>query len=218
MKILKKPKPWSAKVTCTGVGHGGGGCGAKLQLEVKDLYLSGPFADGGSRGDVVTFKCVECGIETDFRRSVPTPIREKLPKRPPKPPAKKVKAKANGAAKSKKAEGFTHTLLFQEWEESERSWGTRPDGWSLHLTRNHRDAYVKKHNEDQHKFFVSQGMSNDAVPDEYTRVCGEPVLVNVTKSIYDRVKKNGGDYRGYDRQTRPGPSHNLQLGPKGLDA
>lgn len=218
MKILKKPKPWSAKVTCTGVGHGGGGCGAKLQLEVKDLYLSGPFADGGSRGDVVTFKCVECGIETDFRRSVPAQIREKLPKRAPKRAAKKTKAKSNGAPKPKKAGGFTHTLLYQEWEESERGWGTRPDGFSLHLTREHRDKYVKTAGEDQHKFFVSHGMADDAVPDEYTRVCGEPITVNVTKSVYDQVKKSNGNYRSYSRKIRPGPSHNLEgVGPKGLE-
>lgn len=31
-------------------------------------------------------------------------------------------------------------ILCQEWEESERSWGVRPDGASLHFTENERTA------------------------------------------------------------------------------
>ncbi len=27
------------------------------------------------------------------------------------------------------------TVIIQNWEESERGWGTRPDGWTIHIDR-----------------------------------------------------------------------------------
>jgi hypothetical protein len=41
MKILKKgreQKGWTREEICTGVGNGGGGCGAKLLVEQGDLF------------------------------------------------------------------------------------------------------------------------------------------------------------------------------------
>lgn len=52
----------------------------------------------------------------------------------------------------------------QPWEESEAGWGVRPDGYSLHLTR-----------EDVDKFITAYWKSQpDQVPNEYSRPSGPP--------------------------------------------
>jgi hypothetical protein len=33
-------------------------------------------------------------------------------------------------------------VVIQNWEESERGWGVRPDGYTIHPNRAHRDAFV----------------------------------------------------------------------------
>lgn len=50
-----------------------------------------------------------------------------------------------------------------EWEESERGWGVRPDGWSLHLTDQDAYKYIR---------LYWDGMP-DSTPDEYSRPVGE---------------------------------------------
>lgn len=68
MKILREGRfktQWNEKVTCTGLGNGGGGCGAKLQVSWEDLY----FTYGEmfrERLKHVTFMCPSCGVETDL--------------------------------------------------------------------------------------------------------------------------------------------------------
>ena len=68
------------------------------------------------------------------------------------------------------------------WTEYERGWGQRPDGVSYHKTRESAEKYVsdydKKHN------------NENSVPDCYTKG-SSPTLVEVSKKIYDEVKKNG---------------------------
>lgn len=61
------------------------------------------------------------------------------------------------------------TLWRQNWLESERGWGIRPDGYSLHTTRGDVDAYIAQY---------WDGMP-DTVPDEYSRPDGEPYQVEV---------------------------------------
>jgi hypothetical protein len=36
------------------------------------------------------------------------------------------------------------SLYLQYWEESERGWGVRPDGCSLHLTKDDCKSYIQK--------------------------------------------------------------------------
>lgn len=50
-----------------------------------------------------------------------------------------------------------------QWIESERGWGQRPDGFSLHLTKQNADEYIKAYWDSM----------PDAVPDEYSAP-GEP--------------------------------------------
>lgn len=93
-------------------------------------------------------------------------------------------------------EGRTAVVLYQAWEESERGWGVRPDGYSLHVDKAHRDKFVGALLKRQSEYFKGQGLKDGDAPDEYTRVSGEPVQVNVTHAIYQQLVKKGGDYQG----------------------
>lgn len=80
MKVLKPgsgQKGWSRKATCTGRGNGDGGCRAKLLVEEPDLYTTHSSHYDGSNETYVTFRCPECGVQTDLD-DVPSSIEEKL--------------------------------------------------------------------------------------------------------------------------------------------
>lgn len=68
-----------------------------------------------------------------------------------------------------------------EWEESERGWGCRPDGFSFHRSEQEANQYVKDF----------QARLPKEVPDEYSRPCGKPKLLEVSESLYKHVMKNG---------------------------
>jgi len=73
MKVLAKGRPqkgWSREYTCTGSGNGGGGCGAKLLVEFSDLYMTYSSCMGESETHV-TFRCMECTVQTDISYSGP---------------------------------------------------------------------------------------------------------------------------------------------------
>ncbi len=61
-------------------------------------------------------------------------------------------------------------LVVQKWEESERGWGVRPDGYSLHLTEPDRAEYIKSYWDRMPK----------AAPSEYTRPSGNPYQAKVS--------------------------------------
>jgi hypothetical protein len=64
---------------CTGAGNGDGGCGAKLLVGREDIYLTHHYDYGGGHDIFYTFRCPECGAETDLEeRKVPAMIRWKL--------------------------------------------------------------------------------------------------------------------------------------------
>jgi hypothetical protein len=98
--------------------------------------------------------------------------------------ATKVK-KTNGrhATKAKPARApKIYSVIAQDWEESERGWGTRPDGFTLHLTAEACKAYVKD-------YYLKY--NNKAVtPDEYTRTCGDPRPIDVNATIYKKLVKH----------------------------
>jgi hypothetical protein len=54
------------------------------------------------------------------------------------------------------------TVICQKWEESERGWGCRPDGFSLHPDRSALARYVQAY----------WDRMPDIPPDEYERPCG----------------------------------------------
>lgn len=71
-----------------------------------------------------------------------------------------------------------HEIVAQDWEESERGWGVRPDGASLHQNASDLERFVKKY---------WNGMP-DAVPDEYSRPSGDYYILLVPESVYNEVK------------------------------
>lgn len=77
-------------------------------------------------------------------------------------------------------------VICQLWEESEREpgWGVtiRPDGFSLHKSREHLDAFLKAHWANYPK----------EVPDFYIRPCGTPFLAKLRSDskLYQRLLKS----------------------------
>lgn len=82
----------------------------------------------------------------------------------------------------------TRTLIVQKWEESERGWGTRPDGYSLHLNETDRKAFVRDY----------WDRMPDEVQDEYSRTDGTPYLWDADEATYASVaaSKNGTRHFG----------------------
>lgn len=67
-------------------------------------------------------------------------------------------------------------IILQRWEESERGWGTRPDGYTLHLTNSDRDKFVEAFNKKHNNL--------PEAPESYTRTTGGPQPVSVVKDGY----------------------------------
>jgi hypothetical protein len=65
-------------------------------------------------------------------------------------------------------------IILQLWEESERNWGVRPDGCSIHLDSDNRDNFVND-------FYSSRDKS---VPDVYERAFGEPFFAFVQDDLF----------------------------------
>jgi hypothetical protein len=78
MKILEQGPGWSMEMICTGNGNGGAGCASKLLVEECDLFITGHGYMDGSFDHFVTFRCCNCGTETDV--NVPHRIRNVLMK------------------------------------------------------------------------------------------------------------------------------------------
>jgi hypothetical protein len=71
------------------------------------------------------------------------------------------------------------TVIVQNWEESERGWGTRPDGFTVHINCEQHRLYVD--------WFYRKFNNKTLVPDEYTRASGEPMEVEVTHEVFTAV-------------------------------
>lgn len=88
-------------------------------------------------------------------------------------------------ADKKELEKRKFPVVVQKWEESERGWGTRPDGWTMHLTEADRAAFVDWYYKEHH--------TSASAPDEYTRTDGAPFIIDVDQTTYDNLavaKKN----------------------------
>ena len=72
-----------------------------------------------------------------------------------------------------------NVVLLQYWEESERGWGVRPDGASIHFSTNDHKSYLNE---------IYNDRDSKNVPHEYDRVIGGPILVSVSDSIFDTIK------------------------------
>jgi hypothetical protein len=82
-----------------------------------------------------------------------------------------------------------HPVVRVDWVESERGWGQRPDGYSLHLTREDAEAFIK----DYWDKMPDRGPRGE-VPDEYSRP-GEPMLSQVNTRTLRKIKKSKNGLR-----------------------
>ena len=96
------------------------------------------------------------------------------------------------------------TVVVQKWEESERGWGIRPDGFSIHPDEEARkrfvDAYWQK--------------MPDEVPEEYSRPSGQPYTADISDEM---AAKMDGDGHWFYNNNYPGDGgkdgwHNAKVG------
>lgn len=73
----------------------------------------------------------------------------------------------------------TVTVYVQNWEESERGWGTRPDGYTIHPNLAHRNEYVN--------WYYQTHNNSTLAPDTYARVDGAPTPVEVDRAFYTKL-------------------------------
>jgi len=69
-------------------------------------------------------------------------------------------------------------IVLQLWEESEKGWGVRPDGCSIHIDNISRDNYVNSIYKDR----------SDVVPDSYDRVIGDPIEAFIGDLLYKTLE------------------------------
>lgn len=81
-----------------------------------------------------------------------------------------------------------HTVIVQKWEESERRWGVRPDGYSIH-----------KDKEALHRYITTywQGMPAEA-SDTYSRPSGTPYEAEVDDDKFEMLAKSRDGVLFYD--------------------
>jgi hypothetical protein len=68
---------------------------------------------------------------------------------------------------------------FQRWEESERGWGVRPDGCSLHLSEDSHKRYLNE------IYTTRQGEMS--IPDEYDRISGPLIECFISDTLFKLV-------------------------------
>jgi hypothetical protein len=73
-------------------------------------------------------------------------------------------------------------VYLQYWEESERGWGIRPDGCSLHLTEEDRNKYITS--------IYEQRKNDKEVPYEYDRPVGELIEVMINDNLFELIKES----------------------------
>lgn len=72
-------------------------------------------------------------------------------------------------------------IILQIWEESERGWGTRPDGCSMHADSKEREKYIQAVYESR--------KSDTSIPHEYDRIVGEGVEAFIEDALFELVQK-----------------------------
>ena len=77
----------------------------------------------------------------------------------------------------------TFPIVVQKWEETERGWGCRPDGWTMHLNVAAHAAYLKAREAEHKADYARTGV----VPDEYTRPSGTAYPMDVDEATYNKI-------------------------------
>lgn len=79
------------------------------------------------------------------------------------------------------------TVFRVDWLESEFGFGTRPDGYSLHLSEEDSEEFIKEYWTTMPK----------EVPDEYTRPNCRAYRYEVEDKVYEEIKKSKNGIRIY---------------------
>lgn len=107
-----------------------------------------------------------------------------------------------------------YTALMQPWIESERGWGQRPDGCSLHKT-----------SKDLHQFCEDYwAKMPEQTPDEYSRPDGSSRVIVISEELHNRLAKSENGIRLWQNEFRelmknpPSEAHHheewsLRVGP-----
>lgn len=82
------------------------------------------------------------------------------------------------------------TAVCQRWEETEKDWGVRPDGFSLHLSIEGLKKYIHNH----------WAQLPDNPPHSYSRPSGEPYVLRIEKDMMDEIVANDGSLRLYTNE------------------
>ena len=87
-----------------------------------------------------------------------------------------------GADTAESLEQRTYVVIRKNWIESERGWGQKPDGYSLHLTEQDLDQFVKEH----------WAEWPDEIPDWYygPDIMSSPRPFEVDEKTYNEIKKS----------------------------
>lgn len=72
-------------------------------------------------------------------------------------------------------------VLCQQWVEIKQGYGCQPDGYSLHLSRQHRDAFVEQH-------YYTTGDD-----DSFVSAHGDAFVVEINDDTYDKLLDNFHD-------------------------
>lgn len=90
-----------------------------------------------------------------------------------------------------------------DWEESERGWGSRPDGTSLHKSKEEVDSFINHHWERYSNIY------GDTVPDEYSRPL-EVKIITVPKDLHDFVHEQGSVWITCTKHWKASDEYNLK--------
>ena len=70
-------------------------------------------------------------------------------------------------------------VVLQLWEESEKGFGTRPDGCSIHIDLNNRNNYIKS-------IYDSRG---DMVPNTYDKIIGSELEAFIDDELFKKLNE-----------------------------
>lgn len=101
-----------------------------------------------------------------------------------------VRDRISPAMRLKKQKKKRYTVVKQHWVESERGFGMRSDGYSLHLSEEDRKKYVEQRTEIEHKLQRDMGFPEGRIPDTYSRAYGSALLEDVDEETYRRVENS----------------------------
>lgn len=71
--------------------------------------------------------------------------------------------------------------FFQRWEESERGWGVRPDGCSLHVSSDSYNKYLSD---------IYSDRQDKTIPHQYDRIVGGLIECFVSDILFNSLEES----------------------------